>query len=266
MKKRIIGIISIMAIAAISMVSLSACTPALTDWEYIEDQGKMVIGYTSYAPLANVDADGTLVDGYDVELAKAVGEELGIEVEFKLIKWNNKIVDLKSKNIDVIWNGMTITDDLQASINITDPYLTNSQAVVVPIANADCTAEDLVGKKIGVESGSAGDLIAEEMFSTSTIVGKAAQVDVFTELLAGTVSAGVVDSLLAAELLAGDSFKGKFVVADSFSFEKESFGIGFRQDDDVFMGKVEDALATLKADGTMEDIATKYGVQDLIPA
>ena len=265
MKKRILGIIAVAAVAVISMVSLVACGPKLSDWNYIENKGEMVIGYTNYAPLANV-VDGELVDGFDIDLAKTVGEKLGIDVKFKRIQWNDKIISLKARNIDVIWNGMTITADLKESINISAPYLTNSQALIVPVANADWTAKDLVGKKIGAESGSAGQEAVETDFADSTYVGKESQVDVFTELLGGTVSAGIVDALLAAEMLAGSTYKGKFVVSNNFTFDSENFGIGFRKGDDVFMKKVEDALAELKADGTVNTIAVKYGVQGLIPA
>lgn len=264
MKKKIIGIIAVVALVAISIVSLVGCGPKLTDWEYIEDRGKFIVGYTDYAPLANVTADDKVVDGFDVDLAKAVGAELGLDVEFQLIgDWGKKTVDLEGFSIDMIWNGMTITDELVDAINISDPYLKNRQAVVVKKEFAGWVAADLVGKEIGVESGSAGEAVANERFATSTIIGAGSQVSVFTELASGTVQAGIVDSLLAATMLTG-SYKDSLVVAKGFDFPEELFGIGFRKGDDVFMEKVWDVLLGFKEDGSLLTIATKYGVEDLL--
>ena len=99
------------------------------DWEYIKGQGKFIVGYTLFAPIAYKDNDGNLI-GFDIELAKAVGAKLGVEVEFKEINWATKEAELESKAIDCIWNGMTITEERQENMSISIPYMENKQVMI----------------------------------------------------------------------------------------------------------------------------------------
>lgn len=128
------------------------------DWNYIVGEGKMVVGYTNFAPISWKNDDGELV-GFDVELAKAVAAELGIQVEFKLIDWNTKEATLKAKTIDVIWNGMTITPERQAEMEVSIPYLNNKQVAVIRKEDAEVykTTEDMADAIVGAEAGSAGE-------------------------------------------------------------------------------------------------------------
>ena len=122
-------------ILALSMVfALGACAkkPAAekTDAEYITDKGEMIIGITLFAPMNYYDAKNELI-GFETEFAKAVCEKLGLEVEFQVIDWNSKETELASKNIDCIWNGMTITEERMENMQISIPYMENKQVVVV---------------------------------------------------------------------------------------------------------------------------------------
>lgn len=130
----------------------------LEDWNYIKSLGKVVIGYTDFAPISYKDNDNNLV-GFDVELAKAVMEKLGLEAEFKLIEWNAKEGLLNAKTIDCIWNGMTITEERLANMEITIPYLNNKQVAVIRKADKEIykTTSDMAEAIIGAESGSAGE-------------------------------------------------------------------------------------------------------------
>lgn len=101
-----------------------------SDWEYIMNKGKLVVGITYFAPMNYEDENGELV-GFETEFAKAVGEKLGLEIEFQEIDWNAKETELASKNIDCIWNGMTITEERAENMQISIPYMENKQAVVV---------------------------------------------------------------------------------------------------------------------------------------
>ena len=128
------------------------------DWDYIVGEGKMIVGYTNFAPISWKNEDGELV-GFDVELAKAVAAELGLEVEFKLIDWNTKEATLKAKTIDVIWNGMTITPERQAEMEVSIPYLNNKQVAVIRKEDAATykTTADMAEAIVGAEAGSAGE-------------------------------------------------------------------------------------------------------------
>ena len=129
----------------------------MADLNYIAGQGKMIVGYTDFAPISYKDANGNLV-GFDVELAKAVAALFNIEVEFKLINWNTKEAELESKAIDLIWNGMTITPERQEKMAVTIPYMNNKQVAVIRKADQDKykTTDDMKKAIIGAEDGSAG--------------------------------------------------------------------------------------------------------------
>lgn len=101
------------------------------DVAYIQDKGTLVVGITEFEPMDYKDDAGNWV-GFDADMAKKVAEKLGVEAEFVVIDWDNKIMELESKNIDVVWNGMTLTDEVTSAMNCTRAYCNNAQVVVVP--------------------------------------------------------------------------------------------------------------------------------------
>ena len=127
------------------------------DLDYIEEQEKFIVGYTLFAPIAFKDEDDELV-GFDIELAKAVADYYGLEVEFKLINWDTKEAELESKAIDCIWNGMTITDERKENMAISIPYMNNKQVAVIRKEDKDLykTKDDMKKALLGAEAGSAG--------------------------------------------------------------------------------------------------------------
>ena len=130
---------------------------AMEDFNYIMDKGEFIVGYTLFAPIAFKDDNGELV-GFDIELAKAVGEFLGLDVKFELIEWSTKEAKLEAKGIDCIWNGMTITDERKANMEITIPYMNNKQVAIIRKEDKDVykTKEDMNKALLGAEDGSAG--------------------------------------------------------------------------------------------------------------
>lgn len=131
------------------------------DYDEIIESGELVVGYTIFAPIAYEENDELI--GFDIELAKAVGEKLGLEVVFQVINWNTKVFELESKAIDVIWNGMTITDKIKEETSVTIPYLKNKQVAVIRVEDKDKykTTKDMLDAVICVESGSAGQIYVE---------------------------------------------------------------------------------------------------------
>lgn len=101
-----------------------------SDWEYIKNKGELVIGITYFAPMNYEDKDGELV-GFETEFAKAVCEVLGVKAKFQEINWSAKETELAAKNIDCIWNGMTITEEREENMSITIPYMQNKQVMIV---------------------------------------------------------------------------------------------------------------------------------------
>ena len=104
-----------------------------SDLAYVQDKGTLVIGITEFEPMDYQDADGNWI-GFDADMAKIVAQRLGVEIEFVVIDWDNKIMELDAKSIDVVWNGMTLTDEVTNSMACTNPYCSNAQVVVTPAA------------------------------------------------------------------------------------------------------------------------------------
>ncbi len=99
------------------------------DLAYIKEKGELIIGITLFAPMNYEDENQELI-GFETEFAKAVCEKLGVKAKFVEINWNSKEIELNSKNIDCIWNGMTITDERLENMSISAPYMENKQVMV----------------------------------------------------------------------------------------------------------------------------------------
>ena len=146
-------------------------TAASSDLDYIKQKGTLVVGITDFAPMDYQDADGSWI-GFDADLAKAFAESLGVEVQFQTIEWDNKVMELDGKTIDVVWNGMTLTDEVTSSMACSNAYCNNAQVVILPADKAADygTVDSLSGLRFAVESGSAGMAQAEENGLTYTDV------------------------------------------------------------------------------------------------
>lgn len=102
-----------------------------SDVAYIQGKGTMIVGITDFAPMDYKDESGEWI-GFDADMARIVAEKLGVEAQFVEIDWDNKIMELESKNIDVVWNGMTLTSETTSAMECTNPYCNNAQVIVVP--------------------------------------------------------------------------------------------------------------------------------------
>ena len=102
-----------------------------SDVAYIQDKGTMIVGITDFAPMDYKDESGEWI-GFDADMARIVAEKLGVEAQFVEIDWDNKIMELDSKNIDVVWNGMTLTSETTSAMECTNPYCNNAQVIVIP--------------------------------------------------------------------------------------------------------------------------------------
>jgi polar amino acid transport system substrate-binding protein len=108
----------------------AAASDVDSDIQYIIDKGTLIVGITDFAPMDYKDDSGEWI-GFDADMARLVAEDLGVEVKFVEIDWDNKIMELNSKNIDVVWNGMTLTSEVTESMNCSNPYCNNAQVIVV---------------------------------------------------------------------------------------------------------------------------------------
>ena len=134
----------------------STSTSSDSDWAYIQGKGKLTVGITLFAPMNYYNEKNELV-GFDTEMAQAVAKKLGIDVEFSEINWDSKEVELNSKNIDCLWNGMCITEERKQNMSVSDPYLYNTQAMVMKKSREKEIMKSVKGLTVTAEQGSTGE-------------------------------------------------------------------------------------------------------------
>ena len=238
-----------------------------SDLAYVQDKGSLVVGITYFAPMDYKAEGSDEWIGFDADLAKLFAESLGVSVEFQEITWDYKVEELNSRAIDCVWNGMTLTEDVVAAMGTSNPYCTNYQTLVY---SADRAAEfegltSLEGLNIAVESGSAGEDAAEELGATTVPVQS--QANTLMEVASGTSDAAVIDVLMAAEMTGDGTSYGDLVydlnLNDMRAEASEFYGVGFRQGSDL-VDAFNEFWKQAVADGTVEQIAATYGLQDAV--
>lgn len=248
----------------------SSVDAADSDWAKIESNGTMKIGITYFEPMNYFDDNGELT-GFETEFATAVCEKLGVTPEFVEINWDSKIMELQAQTIDCIWNGMTITPELQEALTISDPYIKNYQVVVIRSDNADVytSTADLVGKTVEAEAGSAGEAAiigegADESLKQAEYISAAKQTDTLLEVKTGAADAAVLDFVLAGAMVGQGDYSDLMIIPD-LQLSVEEYGVGFRKDSDA-AEKVNEAMEALIEDGTLNTLAEKYDLAELLLA
>ena len=255
MKKMIAMLLAVLMILS----CFTACgANADSDTAQIKKNKKIVVGITDYAPMDYKDENGEWT-GFDAEFARLFAEELGVECEFFVIpNWGTKFMELETKQIDAVWNGMTITDEAKNNSSVSDPYVINAQVVVMKndvVANYTDTAA-MAGLTIAVESGSAGESCANEI-ADATVIPLQNQEAALMEVAAGTSDACVIDITMANAMTGeGTSYAD---LTYQLSLSEELYGVSFRKDSDL-TAKFNDFMAELKADGTLQALAAKYNL------
>ena len=235
-------------------------TAADSDMAYVQSKGMLVVGITDFAPMDYQNESGEWI-GFDADMAKAFAESLGVSVEFVEIDWDNKILELGSKSIDCVWNGMTLTDEVTSAMSCSNAYCNNSQVVIVPADKAADYADVEACKALSfaVEAGSAGMAEVEKLGASFTEVKD--QATALMEVAAGTSDAAVIDSLMAGAMVGeGTSYDSLTYTVSLNAEEGEQYGVGFRQGSDL-AAALNDFFAAAYADGSMQACAETYGIQ-----
>jgi len=263
--KKIIALI----LSVIMLLSMAACgtgantdvsseteskAAATTDLDYIKEKGKMVVGITVYKPMNYEDENGEWT-GFDTEFAQLVAKEMGVEAEFTVIDWDSKWETLKSKKIDAVWNGMTITPEAQKNATVTQAYVVNAQVIVM---NKDRVAdykdaESVKDLKFAVEAGSAGETIAKDNGYEYTSL--TAQSDALTAVKTAKADACIID-ITMANAMTGEG-TDYATLAAGISLTEEEYGIACRQGSNL-AEEINKIMKDLKANGKLDDLAKKY--------
>ena len=238
--------------------ALSSCG-AGSDKEAVKGAGKLVVGVTVYPPMDYVDSDTGEWTGFDADLAKMFAETLGVNCQIVIINWNNKVAEINSKQIDLIWNGMTASDELGEKIDFSVSYAKNAQVAVVK-KGSSITKDGVKDAKIAVEGGSAGAIVAEKDIKASeaNINKVTAQVDALNEVKAGTSDVAIVDITMAQNIVGKDQYSD-LTILEGASYGDEIFAVGLRKGSDL-KADLDAFLKDKYADGTLTKLAEKYNV------
>lgn len=241
-----------------------------TSISYIQEKGTFILGLDdSFPPMGFRDENNDIV-GFDIDVAKVVAEKLGVEFVAQPISWDAKEMELNAKNIDCIWNGMSITPERQESMAMTFPYLNNQMIFYVKADSGIATVEDLAGKTVAVQNGS----YAEELLNgdyadlAATMAGVLGYDEYLTALM--DLQTGGCDAVLV-DLVVGEykvSGMGATDLVAGPALADDNYGIGFRKEDAALRDKVQELLIEMKNDGTLSEICKKWFTDDItvVPA
>ena len=254
-------ILIVVLLCAVSLATVLSCGSSDKDWEYISSKGEMIIGVTPNPPMNYQDDSGAWTLGFDTEFALAVCDILGVKAVFQEIDWDAKTTELNAKNIDAVWNGMTITEDRAKEMDISTPYMSNSQVLVVRAEDESKYKglKDFEGVKIVAEMGSTLEetIKSSDLFKNADYTGIDHQITGFLEVKSKTTDTTLVDITLAKETLKpGGDYDGLVYV--EIEELKEEFGIAFRKNSPETLKKVNDAIKQLKDNGKLMEFAEKY--------
>ncbi len=248
-----------------SSESSSAASASSSSTETGVEDGVFTVGFDAeYPPYGYKDENGEYT-GFDLELAQAVCDKEGWELEKKPINWDSKDLELNSGSIDCIWNGFTMNgreDDYTFSI----PYVDNSQVIVVSETSGIKSLSDLTGKTVGVQAASAAlDVLQgdqKELSDTFASLNEFSDYNTaFNELKAGALDALAIDIGVANYQI--ESRGDGYVVLDE-TLNSEKYAVGFKKGNQTLADIVSNDIVELAEDGTVAELAEKYGISDMI--
>ena len=255
MKKKTVAVLmtAVMAMGMVSAVSVQAG---------IEDK-TLIVGFDAeYPPYGYMDDDGEYT-GFDLELAQAVCDLEGWELEKKPINWDSKDMELNSGSIDCIWNGFTM-NGREDDYTFSDPYVDNSQVIVVAEDSGIDKLTDLAGKTVDVQTDSSAEAALKEAPElTATFKELLTTADYNTAFM--DLEQGAVDAIAMDVIVAGYQIQQRnadFKILDD-SLSEEEYGVGFKKGNTELRDKVQSTLEEMAEDGTLQEVSEKWFSKDV---
>lgn len=229
---------------------------------------KLVLGFDdTFVPMGFKDESGEYT-GFDIELAKAISEKLGEEIEFQPIDWSMKETELNNGNIDFIWNGYSVTEERKEKVEFSKTYLNNRQIIITLADSKIKTKADLKDAKIAAQNASSavdaieadGNIIST--FKDGKVITFETNNEALMDLEAGRVDAVVADEILAKYYMNGRGTEKYNVLSEDFG--TEDYAVGMRKDDTSLVERFNKAFDEVVADGTAAEISKKWFGEDII--
>ena len=253
---------------------LTACTQKVSDpnqdnWAKYQKQGSITIGFdNTFVPMGFEEKNGQYA-GFDIDLAQAVSEKLGIQIKFQPIDWDMKETELQNGTIDAIWNGYTATDERKEKVAFTIPYMENQQVLVSKKSQNIHSIQDMTDKALGAQAGSSGYLDFEaqpDLLKNRVKDQKANQYQSFNEALIDLKN-DRIDALLIDRVYANYYLQSEGILSDynvfSAGFESEAFAVGVRPADKTLLAALNQAFISLYQEGKFQEISQKWFGEDV---
>ena len=252
MKKKFIAAAMAALVTVMSLAGCGSSAPAAGG----SSNGTLVVGTNAaFPPFEYVGDDGN-PDGFDIALIKAIGDKIGMDVQIQDMEFDSLVSSIGGK-IDVAIAGMTVTEERKNTVDFSDSYYEAVQAVIVPKGSTIAAADDLKGLKIGVQLGTTGEFIADEIEGAEISAYNKA-VDAVNDLNNGRVDCVIVDKNPAEVFGKQFSDKVDVVPGTNFDFEPENYAIALPKGNTELADKINNALKEFKADGTYDSLVSKY--------
>ncbi|MBN1786527.1 MAG: basic amino acid ABC transporter substrate-binding protein [Candidatus Methanofastidiosa archaeon] len=246
----------ILFVAGIALL-LSGCigqdNTSPDDISLIED-GVLIVGTEAQFPPFEIKAANGVFYGFDIALAEAIADELGLDVRFIDSDFSTIIESLNSDKFDVVISAMTITEQGKECVNFSDPYFEAGLSISVPFESDITGLDDLAGKTIGVQMGTTGDVFACSLEGV-TIIRYARIPDAFTEMRNGGIDAIINDDVASRPYVA--QYPGEYRIIEGL-LTVEQYGIAVPKDNPRLLDLINDALQTLRDNGTYDEIFEEY--------
>ena len=228
------------------------------------DKGTLVLGLDdSFPPMGFRDENNNIV-GFDIDVATEVANRMGVELKLQPIEWSTKEMELNTGSVDCLWNGLSIDDERKQAMDLSEPYMTNRMVLVVLNDSEYTDQASLAGKTIGVQNGSTAEKILEESDFSKTIgntIGFKDNVTAFMELETKGIDAIFMDEVVANYAITSQNKDFK-VLEDGLT--EEEYAVGFKKGNTELCDKVNADLEKLAEDGTVEKLAEKYEIADMV--
>lgn len=264
------------ALVLVSLLTLflTACTQKASDpkqdnWDKYQEQGTITIGFdNTFVPMGFEEMNGQYT-GFDIDLAQAVSEKLGVKVQFQPIDWDMKETELQNGTIDAIWNGYSATDERREKVAFSIPYMENQQVLVAKKSQQIHSVEDMKDKILGAQAGSSGYLDFEaqpDLLKNRVKDQKANQYQSFNDALIDLKN-DRIDALLIDRVYANYYLQSEGILNDynvfSAGFESESFAVGVRPADKRLLTALNQAFIELYQEGKFQEISQKWFGEDV---